>query len=123
MTACVRRSGDERPAAGRGLPARSRGKQAALRHAPDVLSFRFCKLFPENHVQERTAKDEFTVIIDETQLPELIHEVIHARASGANHFRQQLLRNLRYVRFEAVLLTVTRQPEKSAGETLFRGIE
>jgi hypothetical protein len=32
--------------------------------------------------------EQFTVILDETQFAESVHEEIHARAGGADHFRE-----------------------------------
>jgi len=52
-----------------------------------------CKgtLVVEDNTQERTMDLEATIVIDETQLSELVHEQIDLGTRGPDHLRQQLL--------------------------------
>ena len=63
------------------------------------------------------------VVLDETELPELVHEQIDARAGGANHFRQGLLRYFGEDRVRVALHTVAGEQQKGAREPLLGGIE
>ena len=49
----------------------------------------------KDHIQEGTVYVDATVVVQEAQLPELVHEVTHPGAGGANHFGQHFLTDLR----------------------------
>jgi len=50
-------------------------------------------LVVQNNVEQRAVYLQPAVVVNETQLPEFIHEKIDAAARGANQFSQRLLRN------------------------------
>ena len=66
---------------------------------------------------------EAAVVVDETELLELVHEEVHARARRADHFRQRLLRDPRQHAMGLVRLAVARQQEQRARQPLLAGIE
>src|SRR3990170_3056593 len=49
----------------------------------------------QHDADERVVDLELAVVLDEPELPELVHEEVHARACRADHFRERLLRDLR----------------------------
>jgi len=63
------------------------------------------------------------VIFNEAQLAEFVHEKIHARARGADHFGQHLLGNLWNYALRFVILAVARQKQQRARQPLLAGIE
>ena len=63
------------------------------------------------------------VVLDETELPEFVHEKIDSGACGPNHFRQHLLRHIRNHFLRLVLLAILSEQQKSAGQPLFAGIK
>jgi len=48
-------------------------------------------LVVEDNTQERTMDREATIVINVTQLSELVHEQIDLSTRGSDHFRQHLL--------------------------------
>ena len=44
-----------------------------------------CRVIVQNYIQERVMDLQVSVVIDETQLAEFVHEEAHTRASGADH--------------------------------------
>ena len=66
---------------------------------------------------------EFSVIFDEAQFAEFVHEKADARSGRADHLRQRFLTELSHDRLRpAFLAEICKQKEKS-GETLFARIE
>ena len=63
------------------------------------------------------------VVLDETQLPELVHEEIYAGAGGADHFREHFLRDFGKNPLEFVFLAIAREKEQRARQALLAGIE
>ena len=63
------------------------------------------------------------VVLDESEFSEFVHEKIHTRASGADHFCQRFLRDKRQYAVRLIVFAVTRKQEKSPSKTLFAGIE
>jgi hypothetical protein len=52
----------------------------------------------QEDVEKRTMNVQATVVFDEAKLPELVHELVNPRPSGADHFRQNFLTDLRHHR-------------------------
>jgi hypothetical protein len=66
---------------------------------------------------------ELSVIFDETQFAEFVHEKAHARSGRADHLRQRFLTEFSHDRLRlAFLAEICKQKEKP-GETLFARIE
>ena len=63
------------------------------------------------------------VVLDETQLSELVHEEIYAGAGGADHFREHFLRDFGKNPLEFVFLAIAREKQQRTRQTLFAGIE
>ena len=63
------------------------------------------------------------IVVNETKLLEFIHEEIHPRSRGADHFRERFLGYLgdKFVRL--VILSITSQQEESASEPFLGRIE
>ena len=64
----------------------------------------------------------FQRVLDETELPELIHEEIHARPRGADHFRESLLRDFRQ-RALRIGPAVAREQQQSPRQPFFARVE
>src|SRR4029453_19687267 len=52
------------------------------------------RLLVEDDAQQGFVDLDAPVVLDEAELPELVHEVVHARARGPHHLGKDLLRNL-----------------------------
>ena len=63
------------------------------------------------------------VVVNEAQLPELIHKEINPFARYPDHFRQCFLIYLRNDRFGFAFLTVAGQQQKSSGQPFLAGVE
>ena len=72
--------------------------------------------------QEGAVHLDVAVVLDESKLAKLVHEEIHPRARRADDPRQQLLRHLRNTH-RLIGLTVSRQEEEDASESLFARVE
>ena len=66
-------------------------------------------LFVENSVQQRTMDFYFSVVADEAEFPELVHEKADPRSCRADHFSQSLLTNVRADRGRITFLAEVRQ--------------
>jgi hypothetical protein len=62
----------------------------------------------KDHVQQGIVNLKGSVVLDEPELAELVHEEAHARSRRANYFRERLLTNLRYNRLWPSLLAEIR---------------
>src|SRR3989442_3194943 len=58
----------------------------------------------EDDVEQRAVDLQPAVILDEAQLPELVHEEADARAGRADHLRQRFLADLRHDGFRPPFL-------------------
>src|SRR6185503_1487859 len=70
----------------------------------------------QDDAEERAVDLEPAVVLDQPELPELVHEEVHARAGRPDHFRQRLLRDLRQ-RVLWIDLAVPRQQQERPGES------
>jgi len=66
---------------------------------------------------------QLTVVFDEAQLPEFVHEGAHARAGRPDHLGERLLTDLRRDQFRRALLTDIPQEQEKACEALLAGVE
>ena len=66
---------------------------------------------------------ETAVVLDETELPEFIHEEADARPSGSHHFGKRFLADLGNDGFGLTGLPVSREKKKCAGQAFFAGVE
>src|SRR5882724_8802786 len=61
----------------------------------------------QDDAQERSVDLKLAIVLDETELPEFVHEKIDARARGPDDLSQCFLRNLREHSVRLVVLAVT----------------
>jgi hypothetical protein len=80
------------------------------------------RLVVQNHVQQGIVDFQFSVVFDETQFAEFVHEKTHARPGGADHLRQHLLTKCPNDRFRPAFLAEIRQEKEKPGEALFARI-
>jgi hypothetical protein len=80
-------------------------------------------LVVQNDAEESRVDLEATVVFDEPQFPELVHEKVHARSCRPDHVRQCFLRDPRYRSLRAGLIGVPRQQQKRPREPLLAGVE
>jgi hypothetical protein len=64
-----------------------------------------------------------TVVVNEAELSEFVHEEVHSGAGGANHLRQSLLAQLWDDGFGLIFFSETGQYQKRSGQTFLAGIE
>ena len=63
------------------------------------------------------------VVVDEAELPKLVHEEVDTRAGRADHLGQELLRHARKGAVRRLGFTVTREQQKRACKPLLAGVE
>ena len=63
------------------------------------------------------------VVIDKTQLLELVHEMTDPRPGGAHHLRQVFLIDSGKDTLGAAFLAEIRQQQETPGQTLLAGVE
>src|SRR5450631_2880282 len=66
---------------------------------------------------------QFSIIFDETQPAELVHEKAHARSRRADHLRQRLLTYLSHDRLRSPLLAEVCKEKEQSCEATFAGVE
>ena len=66
---------------------------------------------------------ELAVVFDQAQFSKLVHEKIHARSGRANHLSECLLVELYGQRFQATVIAVIGQQQKSPCQPHLAGIE
>lgn len=76
----------------------------------DRFSNLFCGigLVTKKHAQKGAVNLERSIVIDKTELSELVHEEADARASGPDHFSEGLLADFRRNRFRKAFLAKIR---------------
>src|SRR4029077_14980271 len=80
-------------------------------------------LVPQVDAQQGAVDLQIAVVVDEAQLPKLVHEGVNARASRADDLSQRLLTDLRRDRWRRAFLTKIGEEEKRPGQALFAAIE
>ena len=84
------------------------------------------RLFVQDHAEEATMDLQPSggpVVIDKTQLPELVHEMTDPRPGGAHHLRQVFLIDSGQNTLGATFLAEMRQQQETPGQTLLAGVE
>src|SRR5688500_1777444 len=66
----------------------------------------------QHHIQQRIMDLHGSVVFDEPELAELVHEHTHSRPRGPDHLREGLLAYLRYDRLGLTLLAEVRHQEE-----------
>src|ERR1700745_3393873 len=70
-------------------------------------------LVVQNHVQQGIMDFQFSVVFDETQFAEFVHEKAHPRSGRADHLRQRFLTELSHDRlWPSFLAEICKQKEK-----------
>jgi hypothetical protein len=64
-----------------------------------------------------------SVVFDETQFAEFVHEKAYARSRRADHLRQRFLTELSYDRLRPGILAVVCKGKEEASEALFARIK
>src|SRR5581483_3299108 len=81
------------------------------------------RLIVEDHAQQGTVDLQFTVVTDESQSAEFVHEEAHPRPGSPDHFCKRLLADLGDDGFGFALLAEIRQQKKSPRQTFLARIE
>ena len=77
----------------------------------------------QNDVQQRTVHVDAAIVVDQTQLPELVHEKTDARPGGPDHLSQRLLADFRDDRLGFAFLAEIRQQQEQPRQALLARIE
>src|SRR6202040_4319478 len=77
----------------------------------------------QDHVQQGIMNLDFSVVFDEAQFAEFVHEKAHARSRRADHLRQRFLTELSHDRLRPAFLAEICQEKEKSGEALFARIE
>ena len=80
-------------------------------------------LLVQNDSQKGLVDLDFAVVLDEAQLPELVHEHIDPRTRCADDFRQHLLRYLLKYPLWLVFLAIASEEQKGTRQSLLRRVE
>jgi hypothetical protein len=77
----------------------------------------------QNNRQQRIIDFDPAVVLDETEFPEFVHEKIHARTRGPDHFRKRFLGNVWEQSVRMLSLPVASEQEQRARKALLARIE
>ncbi len=83
--------------------------QGVVPFSPDL------RLIVENDAQQRAVDDHIAVVLDEAQLPKLVHEKADTRPRGADQVRQRLLADFRNDRLRPAFLAEIRPQDIGLG--------
>jgi hypothetical protein len=72
-------------------------------------------------VQQGIVDLQLAVVLNESELSELVHKMAHARPRRPDHFGERLLTDLRYDRLWTPLLTEIRHQKKQPRQPLLAG--
>jgi hypothetical protein len=77
----------------------------------------------EDNTEQGAVNLQDAVVVDETQLPELVHEMIDSGAGGSYHRGQSILADPRNDWFGFAFFAELRQQQKYSSQALFAGVE
>ena len=77
----------------------------------------------QNDIEQGFMNTDTTVVLDEAELAEPVHEEADARTCGSDHFSQCLLRDRWNERLRLAGLAELRHEQKYSGKTLLAVIE
>jgi len=77
----------------------------------------------QNRAQQRIVNLDVSVVVDETKLAKLVHEMADAGSGGADHLRQCFLTNVRTDRLRAAFLPEIREQQQHARKPPLARIE
>src|SRR5712672_3913793 len=80
-------------------------------------------LVEQNNVQQGIMNLDFSVVFDEAQFAEFVHEKAHARSGRADHLRQRFLTELSHDRLRLAFLAEICKEKEKPSEALFARIE
>src|ERR1035441_5905400 len=80
-------------------------------------------MIKQYRIQHRLVNLDVPVVLNKPEFAKAVHEETDAGASGADHLRQGLLRDLGNVLFSLAWLAEFRHQQKNPRQTLFTGIE
>src|SRR3954454_21605648 len=66
---------------------------------------------------------QFSIVLNETKFPELVHEKADPGTSSADHLSQHLLRDIGDHSFGLAFLAKIGQHQENSGQSFFAGIE
>src|SRR5882757_9113971 len=90
-----------------------KGSDRAARQFSALLSMSLnLRLVVQHCAQQRSMHFDLSVVADETQLAELVHEKTDPRAGGADHLRQCFLADIRLDQLRAARLAEIRQQQQ-----------
>src|SRR5277367_4010901 len=81
------------------------------------------RLLAQHEVQQRTVNRNSSVVLDEPQLAEFVHEKTDAGSGRADHFRKRLLTDLRNQRLGPSFLAEIREQQQQAREPFLARVE
>ena len=77
------------------------------------------KLVVNDDIQKRCMNLQFTIVLDQSELPELVHEGVDPRTGCADSRRQRFLTDLWDDRFELPFLAEISKEQEYPSEALF----
>ena len=77
----------------------------------------------QHDAQERVVDLQAAVVVDEPELPKLVHEEVDTRARRADHLGQEFLRHSRKRAVRRLGFTVAREQQQRACQPLLAGVE
>jgi hypothetical protein len=93
------------------------------RYASILASLESRWLLVQDNTQEGSIDVKTSIVLNEAQFPEFIHEEIDSGARCPDHFRQSLLRYFGDHFLRLVLLAIASEQQQSAGQPLFTGVK
>src|SRR5579864_5170916 len=80
-------------------------------------------LVMQDDMEKRAADSHFTVVFNESQLPELVHKEGDPGASSTDHLGQGFMSDFGHNGLRALALAETGEEQQGPGQPLFTGVE